>query len=258
MWGVVGGVAFVVACSGGSGGPTGGGSGTSGGTSGSNGGGGGGGGGGSVDSPLLGTWDVVSMFGKKQHTAVLTIEPQKLELSWKDFRVTIDASGDVPKISFDDGVVDGDIVVTHLDEPMDVGHVPYALGGTWSFHGTRTDRCTAKVVANAATIECANLGDPLRRVFSDYDIYEEKFLGKGTTIAQRGPKLPSDFGELGGEWTVSAPRSSCKVVIEGKTFTAECKDGRPGQQDTSSLTLTFGDGIASGAMNAGELSARRR
>lgn len=198
------------------------------------------------------------MFGKKQHTAVLIIEPQRLELSWKNFRVTTDVSAGVPKISFDDGEVDGDIVVTHVDEQLDVGHVPYALGGTWSFQGTRTDRCTAKLAADSATVDCANLGDPLRRVFSDYDLSDKKFLGKGTTIAQRGAKLPSDFGELGGEWTVSAPRSSCKVVFEGKTFTAECKDGPPGRQDTSSLALTFGDGVASGTMNAGELSARRR
>ena len=255
LWGAGVGAFVMMGCSGGSAtsDAPGASSGTSGGASSSS-----GGQPGTSNSPLIGTWDVVSMLGKRQHTAVLTIAPTKLELTWKKFRVTSDLSANVPDISFEDRELDGSITATHVLDPLDVGQIPYAIGGLWTFQGKRTDRCTAKVSADSTIIECLNLGDPMRRVFGEYDYDERKYLGKGTTTVQRKGKLASDFGELGGEWIVNLPRAQCSVAIEGKTFKAKCFAGYSGETERSDLTLTFADGVASGVMNAGELSARRR
>lgn len=205
----------------------------------------------------MGTWDVVSMLRSVQATAVLTIEPSRMKLSWKNFDVTADVGGVMPEVSFHDDPHAGTLEVTHANEALDLGDLPYALGGIWRIQGESSDRCDARFDDGLMTLDCQNLVDPLRSLFLDFDPYVRQYLPKGLTTAHRSAVLASSFGSLGGDWMVLTPGVTCRVKIEGKTFTADCSDDASARR-RSTLTLTFDGGVASGAMNEGELSARRR
>jgi len=221
-----------------------------------------GGGSGSPSTALVGTWDLTSAVSGKDGTGVLTITPTSLVIQFTSFAMTADASGASPAVN---AVLDGrggDLATTHNAEPLDLGQIPYGVGGTWIFQGSQADRCNVTARAQFVSIDCSNLTTPLRDNFHGWDYDNGKPLSTGLTTAQRQSKLDSQFGEAGGEWQVVLPQGNCKVKIADNTFHANCTLARRSRSgsvsNTGTITLTFTDGFASGTTNAGEVSAKRR
>ena len=73
----------------------------------------------------------------------------------------------------------------------------------------------------------------------------------------RTSSLTSKFGALGGSWTMTGPSYTCQVKFEGSAFDAKCS-ANGSTVSTSVMSLTFSDTIASGKINSGELSAKKR
>lgn len=215
---------------------------------------------GATTSPLNGTWD---MMHGATGAGTITISPTTFALDVPGIHVMADVSTAVPAVeasSTQSGrTKTGAITTIHADEALDLGQVPYALGGTWNVSGSEADRCSAEVKVGSVGIDCTNVAPPLQNTLQDYDFVEQKPLGSGRSAAQRTRKRSSIFGELGGDWTVVTPRVTCKVTFEDDRLTATCDRKRNFQEkSTGTISLTFAEGIAIGTTNAGEVSARKR
>lgn len=194
---------------------------------------------------------------------VLTITPTSLAIQFTTFSMNADVSSAVPAVNAVFSGRGGDLVTTHNAEPLDLGQIPYGVGGTWIFQGVDADRCNVTAHAELVSFDCSNLTEPLIDTLQGWDYGINKPLSTGLTNAQRKSKLDSQFGEAGGEWQVVLPRGNCKVKIAGNTLNASCTLTRRSRyggdvRDTGTIDLTFTDGFASGTSNAGEVSAKRR
>jgi len=84
----------------------------------------------------------------------------------------------------------------------------------------------------------------------------------GDMTGVRIRSLKSSFGELGGEWEFAGSGGAlCHATLSGTTFASECSGivGWENQGDANgSITVRFGNGVASGSSSKGiELVARR-
>jgi hypothetical protein len=205
---------------------------------------------GNVASTLNGTWDVLISTMPEETTAVLELSPTSFRLDGGATHIAVDLSSAGPSIHGDiNGAMDT-IMGTHSSAPVDLGQLPFALGGSWILSGSKGGHCTGDVAADAIGINCPNLDEPL------LDVLADPSLRSGRSTEQRTSKLSSIFGELGGEWTVVSHNNNCNVKVQGSEFHAECGEVARAR-DT--ITITFVNGVAAGSTSAGlEISARRR
>jgi hypothetical protein len=128
--------------------------------------------------------------------------------------------------------------------------LPVQAGGTWSFMAQQpgdSGICTGQLSPGQISANCQGVsGMPSTLP-----------LLNGSGSALRIAQLPSIFGDLGGDWNLIGQNSHCAVTLTGNVFTATCdkSSGFTG----GSMTLVFGDGVASGTTSKGiEVAARRR
>lgn len=209
-------------------------------------------------SPLNGEWDVISSFNEAPRAGTMTISPTRFAISVVAFSFDADLSSVSPEVS---GLLhgrQGPVTTTHVPKALDLGQIPLDLGGRWTVRGDSAGTCNAELGSGLMTLDCANLSAPMNRWFQSYDYDLGEPLGGGTSTAQRKRKLPSIFNDLGGEWKVLMPWATCAVTFEGNRMDAKCKAIRAVSEPETTLSLEFGDGVATGTSNKGEMSARRR
>lgn len=211
-----------------------------------------------ASSPLNGEWDVITSFNQAERVGTMVISPTRFSLAVVAFSVDADFSGDVPDVSGHLDSRSGPVTATHVAQPLDLGQIPFGLGGKWTVRGDSAGTCTGELASGVGTLDCSNLNTPMNRWFQGYDYADKKPLGTGTSTAQRERKLPSIFNELGGEWKVIMPWATCAVTFEDDHMDATCFEEQEHADGAATLSLRFGDGVATGTSNQGEMSARRR
>lgn len=221
--------------------------------------GGGAGGGGTVSSsPLVGTWDVVASGAVTSEAGTVSIGPTTLIVQIGAFTLFASTESGTPAITTAYETYPRDLDVDGTAGTLDLGEIPLALGGKWTVRGKNQDQCTASLAADAMSLECTDLVPPLEATLEEYDYTNRQQLTTGISTAMRTATSDSSFGDLGGQWTVKLPRDTCQIKIEGSTLDAQCSYTGPKDTVQAMLTLTFGDGFASGMSNLGEVSAKRR
>jgi hypothetical protein len=138
----------------------------------------------------------------------------------------------------------------HTPQAISMGQLPVQAGGTWMFAAQQpgdTGTCTGKLLPAEISANCQGVSGIPRTLP----------LLNGAGSALRIAPLPSIFGDLGGEWELNGQNSHCSAKLNGNVFTATC-DQSSGFSG-GSITLVFGDGVASGTTSKGiEVAARRR
>jgi hypothetical protein len=207
---------------------------------------------GTLSGGLAGTWDLTGSSGTSAPTTgVLTIDASTFLITIGDTTLSMNAAGDQATLTFRDPSHAPVITTTHQgSSSVSLGAIPLDfLGGSWTFEGqpgASQARVTATVTPDAVTAQGANIsGQP-----SEIPHLE------GSFTAGRTSHLDSIFGDLGGEWVLTASDTTINAKFSGSTFTATVapKFGKPG-----TLTATVADGVVSGTTTDGlEFSARRR
>jgi hypothetical protein len=135
-------------------------------------------------------------------------------------------------------------------QAISMGQLPVQAGGTWMFAAQQpgdTGTCTGKLLPAQITAACQGVSG----------IPTTLPLLNGAGSALRVAPLPSIFGDLGGDWELNGQNSHCAAKLNGNVFTATCD--RSAGFTGGSITLVFGDGVASGTTSKGiEVAARRR
>ncbi len=218
---------------------------------------GGTGGTGSTSSDLSGNWDLIASSNGRTSTGSVVLSSTQLVVTIGSDVLSYKVNGSALTATWTDGNGFSSIPLTRKPNATSVsyGAIPLALDGTWSFgdDGQGSPQIIAPIVTggvSAAILDYVSLPDPLPQPEPG-----EVYLGLRTS--------PSDsiFGDLGGEWTLSAADESpgCVVSFEGSTFIASCDDDesdlRGDVQLTFDSTLSTASGTSSGNV---ELSAKRR
>jgi hypothetical protein len=200
---------------------------------------------------LNGTWDVILGSGADQQTATLIVSDQNFVFDAPSFHLQIDLAGSAPDVTYmytTYKTFTGPLTVTHTGGPLSLGGTGLAVGGTWNLAGQSGERCNGEAHPDSMSVSCSDISAP-------FDLLRSRSTGPGVSTAQRRSALASQFGDLGGSWTVVTPAATCDVTFQGNTFNASCSEGN-GQ---GSLELTLAGGLASGKTSDGtELSAKRR
>ena len=217
---------------------------------------------GSGSTALIGTWDVNSSLPDNAGVGVITIGQTTLNIDWAQLKIDANVADAAPAITASWRDTAAPVTTTRNPAPLDMGKIPFGVGGTWIFQGVEADRCNVTAVPALASLDCSNLARPLDGTLQEWDYDNSKPFSTGLSMAQRHTTLDSDFGDLGGEWTVILPRGNCAVKIAGSTLDATCTHtvrAYPNERvENGQLTLTFTDGFASGTSDVGEVSAKRR
>jgi hypothetical protein len=189
------------------------------------------------------------------------------------------------------------IPTIHAAQPVNAGIIPLSLGGDWSVLDPNRPGagCTAYLSGDGFASQCQNVklqpsaGDfysshpypywawngwdgswwdapPEIQAWSEQWTHfwnqEQVPSPNGDFTGVRLRTLKSSFGDLGGEWELAGSGGvACHATLSGTTFTSDC-DGISGWESQSdangSITIRFGNGIASGSTSKGiELAARR-
>jgi hypothetical protein len=205
----------------------------------------GGGGGGGGSSSLAGTWEL-SSGNSSSSKGMMVLSSSRLTLTLGDatFDLQVSPSATLAWTTKSDAPA---FTVTRTAADVDFGALPVALGGDWMIHGPHGGSCIGSVRADAITGGCSGVGSVPSGLPS---------LNRQVQIAHAST-LDSIFGALGGVWNLSDDKgASCNATFSGATLTAKCKASATSSEQ--SVTVTFGDGIASGMTNGGiEFSARR-
>ena len=104
---------------------------------------------------LDGIWDVT--MSPDESTAVIEISPTKFVFTEPSVEVRVVFSS-TPSITAKDDWEEDGFAGTHENSPLELGAVPYALGGKWKLTGADRGECSADVAASALSIECLNAG----------------------------------------------------------------------------------------------------
>lgn len=212
-------------------------------------------------SQLTGTWDVIAAYPGGESTAVLELWPERFSFVSSGSQVLAEL-GKLPiAIS---GSVDGvkaNVRTTHRKEALDLGVLPFDLGGAWSFQSEARGGCTGEAAADYFELDCTNVGGTLGKQLMNYDLVDHKMLGSGRSSAQQVSKRESIFGALGGTWSVTFPRGGCEVEFESSKVHVDCTQNVNVQHRAQAkFTFTFDGETMTGVDEAGdyELAATRR
>jgi hypothetical protein len=221
-------------------------------TSGSSGGASGSGGPLGAPGSLAGTWDFSgSTTNGKPTSGVLDVDADTFHITIDRTDLMMKATGNQAVLTYTDGSNAPVINTAHASSAMSLGAIPLAFaGGQWTFTGDATSRganVTTTVSSSAVTAQGSNVdGHP--QGLPDLN---------GSFTAGRTSQLDSIFGDLGGEWVLTASDTTIDAKFSGSTV-AITVSGRSATKP-GSLTVTVGDGIVSGTTTDGfEFSARRR
>lgn len=219
-----------------------------------------GGSGGSSANSLAGTWDLTTtpVSGSPVHSTVV-VDQDSLTIHSPDFEFTGTRAGDA--LDFVDsaggpGVFDG----TRTTGSLDLGIIPIAIGGSWTFQGgvqgdAPSVRCTMQLGAHEIDASCDTLGptDPWFSFTSSRDAGED-----------------SSFGDLGGTWHnvwVNGAKGSksypCDLHVSGNdvdTCAGGAVNGAVDGSPLAGITFTYdgADTISGSAHGWAEFSAKRR
>jgi hypothetical protein len=188
---------------------------------------------------LVGTWELAGAVGSApQGTLLLTSSRLSINLGGDGFDLKVDGT---PTFSWVDHGASPSITATHTNGSFNGGALPLGIGGDWTFSGTTGGSCSASLQSASFVGDCAGVG-----YGSPIDLNRH-------AIATRIKQLDSAFGDLGGTWTVSDSNGgSLMATLQGATVRATLSSG-------GGITVTFGDGMASGTTDSGaEFSARRQ
>jgi len=199
---------------------------------------------------IAGSWDVIgSRAGSDQSTAALHIDATSFSFAANGSSLTFTVSGSTMTLVWRSKSKEVPINVMQTASPLDVGALPLAVGGQWTFRSTEdAESCTSSVGANGFNATC---NDVRSTPFGTLN---------GTVVGQRRVKLASIFGELGGSWHLAGNGSGgVDATIVGSTFTAVVSDaGRPLGRD-SWVTVKVCEGTAAGKTSDGyEFAATRQ
>jgi hypothetical protein len=186
---------------------------------------------------LVGTWELAgAMGGPAQGTLILTASHLTVNLGGDVFDLQVDGT---PALSWTDHNRPASISATHTGGGVNLGILPLALGGDWTFTGASGGQCSASLQSASIIGSCAGAG------------YSPLLALNRHATATRIAKLDSVFGDLGGTWTVSDGGGSCTITLQSATIMGSCGGG--------GVSMTFGDGVVSGHTDSGgEFSARRQ
>jgi hypothetical protein len=203
---------------------------------------------------IQGTWDLVTT-GSSSAQATLTIDANTFSFSADGSSLTLSVSGGTMTLIWSDHRHEAQtdpprqvpITATYAGSPLNVGVVPLALGGQWSFSSTTdSEACIASLSSTAFNASCT-------------DVHSTPFgTVDGTVMGQRTQALPSIFGDLGGQWHLTGNRggAGADVTLSGNSFVATV--GGSGDLG-GSVSAKVCDGKASGVTSGGvEFAGQRR
>jgi hypothetical protein len=198
-------------------------------------------------SSIQGTWDLIaSRAGGDQGVATMTIDAGTFSFASGGKSLVFTVSGPTMTLLWTDATRQEPISTTHSDAPVDVGLIPLALGGQWTFTSTTSSQnCGASLGANGFNATCNVSSTPFGTL-------------RDTVVGQRTQKLDSIFGELGGDWHLAAGAGGgADVEIQGSTFTAKMQQASG--SSLGSVQIKVCQGTASGVTSQGfEISGTRQ
>ena len=200
-----------------------------------------------------GTWDVIQSINDTTGTGALTITDDTFSFSTNPVSLSFTKTATSMALTWTDPKdSNGPVVLTTTQTPaaLDLGIVPLALGGSWSFSGDKpTDGCGATLGDGTFTSTCTNA-------------YTGRF-GRldGRVIGTRTNQKASVFGSLGGSWHLTGSNGDGTVdaTFSANVFTAVIIGRAAPVGNNGWVTLKICNGKATGQSSDGaELAATRR
>lgn len=195
-------------------------------------------------SDLSGTWDLlIAQPDGDVSTSTVTLSPTRLAVDGELELLALIAD-EVIDIAFDGEA----LRATRMAVDLDLGVIPLPFGGSLRFTGVPDEgpACDYDLDTTSLSLVCTD------DISTPGDLPE---LDEANLQAQRTEALSSEFGELGGRWSVTAEDVECLVVVEGNTIDVECSRG----DSDASVTVTVGAERISGSTSEGvEFTAQRR
>jgi hypothetical protein len=201
---------------------------------------------------LSGVWDLVgARAGRQPEYGLLVIDSSMMVFadSWGN-GVAVTGLPNAPAVRTYRRGQQHPISAQHAPAALSMGQLPVEAGGEWSLAAQAPgDRgaCTGKILPAQISATCQGVSGVPRTL--------PGLNGTGSAI--RVAQLDSIFGDLGGDWEVNGQNGHCTAKLNGNVFTATCD--RSSGFGGGSITIVFGDGVASGTTSKGiEVAARRR
>jgi hypothetical protein len=202
-------------------------------------------------STASGTWDVVASGGNSgQGSAVITVDASSFVVQSSGRTLAFQTNGTTMTLQWTDTGANrqSPIAVTHSGASLDMGLVPLALGGQWTFNGQGSESCSSSLTATAFNATCSQVrSTPFGRL-------------EGSVVGIRQQKATSVFGELGGVWRLTSSGSgTVDVTISGNVFTAVVNGDAGPVGKSGWATVKVCKGAAAGKTSSGlELAATSR
>jgi hypothetical protein len=203
-------------------------------------------GGTSASGDLSGTWDVIATpsIGAAM-TATVTISPSLLQVIPKPNLMAL-VSNDTIEISYDGNAARA----TRTAAPTaSLGVMPLQLSGGLHFSGVPDTgvSCDYQLGPASLSFSCTNSVKHLRNW---------PRLSNVVLLAARDSASTSDFGDLGGHWTVDTGKTTCEAVVAGSAVTLTCANA---DQYTGQVAMNVNGNRISGTTSGGiEFTAQRR
>ena len=186
--------------------------------------------GGADTNAIAGTWDLLST-GESTHVKI-AVDATSFTFVHGVQELTFKVTGGTMSLVWKEPVA-VPITVANTSSALDVGALPLAVGGDWTFSSAdATQSCKATVRAAALTASCNDVqATPLGAL-------------SGTIIGERTASLPSLFGDLGGVWHLASGRGTIDVTVSSNEFKAVSN----GLGKLSGHPLTFNVKICNGTL----------
>lgn len=197
-----------------------------------------------------GTWDaLVSGSGGSEGSAVITVDGSNFVLATKESTLAFSVNGAAMTLTWKDGTkAPATVGVTRAASAIDLGVIPLAMGGQWTFAGnTANDSCTASFTGSGFNASCAKASMPVGTM-------------DGALSGIRQQEKSSIFGALGGVWHLTAEggSGSLDVTISGNVLTA-VENRASSTSSPDWFTMKLCNAAASGKTAGGiEIAATRR
>lgn len=201
---------------------------------------------------LAGTWDVTSSFtGNPSSTraGTLTIGKDEFVASWPRRSLAFHRTGDTMTLTWTTEVDTRNLTVKRSAAALDLGALPLDLGGSWTFTDPTNGPGSCNATAGGTSFSGACNG---------LNVYWPQPDMNSSANGTRTEARTSIFGDLGGVWSLTtASGAKCDATFEGSVATLSCAGTSSVLH--GSITITFGDGVASGTTSRGvEFAAHRR
>ncbi len=197
-----------------------------------------------------GTWDaLVSGSGGSEGSAVITVDGSNFVVATKESTLAFSVNGGAMTLTWTDGAkAPAATNVTRAASAVDLGVIPLAMGGQWTFAGTTaSDTCTASFTGGGFNASCVNAAMAIGRI-------------DGALSGIRQQEKSSIFGALGGVWRLVSEGGSGSIdaTISGNVLTVvENRASSTGSPDW--FTMKMCNAAASGKTSDGvEIAATRR